>query len=82
MPERPLDTSVSVHTPTRLQEFCPRVENSRELEVEEDLEVSRSNPNSLSFIYLVNNISFNSLNYSGLRVVEKISCRDVYRDEL
>lgn len=63
MPERPLDTSVSVHTLTRPQEFCLRVENSRELEVEEDLEDSRSNSNSLSFIYLVNNISFNSLNY-------------------
>lgn len=42
MPEKLLDTSVWVHTNTEPQESCPRVENSKELEVEEDLEVSRS----------------------------------------
>lgn len=41
MPEKLSDTLVSVHTRVKLQEFCPRVENSKELEVEEDQEVSR-----------------------------------------
>lgn len=41
MPEKLSDTLVLVHTKVKLQESCPRVENSKELEVEEDQEVSR-----------------------------------------
>lgn len=41
-PERLSDTLVSVHTRVRLQRLSPRVESSREPEVEETPEVSRS----------------------------------------
>lgn len=41
MPEKPLDTLVSVLTPTKLQESYLLVLNSKELEVEEDQEVSK-----------------------------------------
>ena len=54
-PEKLLDISVWVHTRVKPQESYLLVENSKELEVEEDLRVSRCNPacfeNSGSFIF-------------------------------
>lgn len=66
MPEKLLDTLVSVHTRVKLQEFCPRVENSKELEVEEDQEVSRSKLDSRVCIDVFTRNSTFNLNMDGL----------------
>lgn len=62
-PERLTDTLVWVHTSTRLQRSCLRVESSRELEVEGDREVSRFE----AFGFLIFSFSFALHLLRGLR---------------
>lgn len=66
-PEKPLDTSVWVHTRVRLQESCPRAESSNVPEVDVDLRVSRSKQ-----IYLYNYFTFKSC------IVNLIRCKPFF----
>lgn len=61
-PEKPSDTSVWVHTRTRPQESCLRVESSNLPEVEEDLRVSRSKLTKLN--WLIKKTVYNTVIYS------------------